>query len=213
MGDSFIEMWQNIPEKKRVSGRPLPARAPSPRPAPPAHSRPLRSASTDTPRGVAVVTLLPSPSGRRRQGPGWSAWLGKARPRVSAGTRLLPNPPPQSWDWAYPQALGWDPAEARGWARRSGSVICRLGWSLPVARGRWACQVKAALVSGLEVGCRRPEVITRVGNPKNLHFTGQLSWLKTGESALCSVFQFSHLWDRITLQVPGFRWSVNVRLV
>lgn len=149
VGGSLIENCWNIPEKARGSGWRLLARDPSPRPAPPAHSRPLHGASPEPPPGVAVVTLLPSPPGRRRLYPGRSAWLGKARPGVSAGTRLLPNPP-------IPRPAG----ETEGGEDAVGlTVICRLGWSLPVTRGRWACRVKGALMCEFEVGRRRPEVL------------------------------------------------------
>lgn len=47
------------------------------------------------------------------------------------------------------------------------TVICRVGWSLPVARGRWACQVKTVPVSRLEVGRRRPEVQAGAGSSEN----------------------------------------------
>lgn len=125
--------------------RPLPpARAPSP------VEVPSPRASPDTPPTMVVaVTLLPSPPRQRWLCPGRSAWLGKARPRVSAESRLLPNPPPP-----VPRVR----PRVRDVVDLTVFVICRLEWSLPVTRGRWARWVKAAPVSELEVGRRRPEV-------------------------------------------------------
>lgn len=158
-----------------LSGRFLRA-PPPPGPCP----RPTEGLTTSRPQtlspGVAVVTPPPTPLGRRLLGPGRSAWLGKPRPGVSAGTRLLPiyPPPPTSSLSLGPLAgplLGnraRDRVGARGWGGAVGlTVICRAGWSLPVARGRWTCQVKTAPVSRLEVGRRRPEVQTGAGSSEN----------------------------------------------
>lgn len=111
-----MEKWQDIPKSESALCQPLPAGAPSLPQAPPAPSKPPASAPLGPP-GTAVVTRPLSSPGRRRLGPGPSAWLGKARPGVSAGTRLLPNPPPLVWVWAHPQARRWEGAAVRGWER------------------------------------------------------------------------------------------------
>lgn len=126
------------------AGRSLRATPPSgPRPRP-SRAAPHPGASPDTPPTMVVaVTPLPSPPRQRWLCPGRSAWLGKARPGVSAETRLLPNPPT-----LVPRV------RPRVGDMVGLPMICRLKWILPVTRGRWARWVKAAPVSEH----RRPEV-------------------------------------------------------
>lgn len=154
-----------------LAGRSL--RAPPP---PGSRPRPTEGLTVARPQtlspGVAVVIPPPTPLGRRRLGPGRSAWLGKARPGVSAGTRLLPTPHLQSQPGPTRTPAREDRARgrvgARGWGGAVGlTVICRVGWSLPAARGRWVCQVKTAPVSGLEVGRRPLKFKQELGVRKN----------------------------------------------
>lgn len=140
----------STPEKERGSGRPLPSRAPSPRPAPPAHSRLLHGAS-------------PGSSSRHYCGNN-SAHSPGVEATVSRSELVAREGAAGSFRWDPPSHQPPAPRPAGGTEGGRDAVgltvICRLGWSLPVTGGRWACRVRAALVSELEVGPRRPEVYT-----------------------------------------------------
>lgn len=72
-------------------------------------------------------------------------------------------------------------------------VTCRLGWSLPVTRGRQVCQVKTALVSGLEVGSRRPEVQAGARSSGKKRAPQGSSVDLPGEPSFCPESRFSCL--------------------
>ena len=191
VGDSLTEEWRkrNIPRKERTSRWPLP-----PPPAPPGPTEGLSTARPQTRSlEVAVITPPPSPLGRRRLG---SRPERVAREGEAGSFRWDPpssHPPTPVSVWAHPQARQWDRAGPRGWGGAVGlTVICRLGWSLPVTRWRQVCQVKTALVPRLEVGRRHPEVQAGAGSWQKCAPQGSCVDLP-GEPSLCSESQFSHL--------------------
>lgn len=126
VGGSWIEKRWDIPEKERASGWPLRARAPSSRPAPPAHSRPLHSASPKplSTRCCGNTAAVAPGAEAAVSWPERVAWEG------AAGSFRWDPPSPQP---PIPRPAG----ETEGGEDAVGlTVICRLGWGLPETRGR-----------------------------------------------------------------------------